>query len=78
MTTRYAIERYRKGEDRPDGETDVTAVDSRSLAELFGCSLDQFADVYAVEPKHAEALATLTGLGFDLSGYDYFLSITAD
>ncbi len=78
MATRYAVERYRKGEDRPEGETDVTAVGSRSLAELFGCPHDQFVDVYPVQPRHAETLAALTGLGFDLDGFEYFLSVTAD
>ncbi|MGW3580843.1 DUF7683 domain-containing protein [Streptomyces rubiginosohelvolus] len=78
MIARYVIERYRKDEDRPEGETDVTAVDSRALAEIFGCPHDRFVDVYAVEPRHAEALAALTGLGLDLNAFDYFLSVTAD
>ncbi|MFE6696511.1 hypothetical protein [Streptomyces sp. NPDC057718] len=78
MIARYVIERYRKGEDRPEGETDVTAVDSRALAEIFGCPYDRFVDVYAVEPRYAEALAALTGLSFDFGEFDYFLSVTAD
>ncbi|MEU6617428.1 hypothetical protein [Streptomyces parvus] len=45
MVARYVIERYRKGEDGLEGETDVTAVGSRSLAELFGCPHDRFVDV---------------------------------
>ncbi|MFE2978718.1 hypothetical protein [Streptomyces sp. NPDC059258] len=77
MIARYVIERYRKGEDRPEGETDVTAVDSRALAEVFGCPHDRFVDVYAVEPRHAEGLAALTGLSFDFGEFDYFLSVTA-
>ncbi|OEJ23147.1 hypothetical protein AR457_38185 [Streptomyces agglomeratus] len=78
MTTSYAIERYRKGEDRPEEERDVTAVGSRSLADLFDCPLEQFVNVYAVEPGHAAVLAALTGLTFNLDRYDYFLSVTAD
>lgn len=78
MVARYVIERYRKGEDRPKWETDVTAVGSRSLAELFACPHDRFVDVYAVRPRHAEGLAALTGLSLDLGEFDYFLSVTAD
>ncbi|MFD7969696.1 DUF7683 domain-containing protein [Streptomyces clavifer] len=76
--TRYAVERYRKGEDLPEGDTDVTALGGRFLADLFGCPVGQFVNVYAVEPRHAEVLVTLPGLVLDLDAYDYFLSVTAE